>query len=79
MGEGLGENLRTNPSGPSVPPATPQNQAIYNPLSMGLEDSLTWYPQGSSNAELLDAAGGFMIQNLFEGSEEYTGAPWMPI
>lgn len=46
---------------------------------MGLEDSLTWYPQGSSNAELLDAAGGFMIQNLFEASDEYTGAPWMPL
>ncbi|KAH8434472.1 fungal specific transcription factor domain-containing protein [Aspergillus melleus] len=80
VGEGFGENLTATPLGSSVvPPATSQNQAIYNPLSMGLEDSLTWYPQGASNAELLDAAGGFMIQNLFEGSDDYAGAPWMPI
>ncbi|KAE8388474.1 fungal-specific transcription factor domain-containing protein [Aspergillus alliaceus] len=63
-----------------VPPSGNQGQAIYNPLSMGLEDSYTWYPQGMSNAELLDAAGGFMIQNFFEGSEGHSGkSPWMPI
>lgn len=56
-----------------------QNQAVYNPFPMGLDDSFTWYPQGSSNAELLDAAGGFLIQNVFEGTGGTdTGATWMP-
>ncbi|PLB51994.1 hypothetical protein P170DRAFT_401797 [Aspergillus steynii IBT 23096] len=76
MGEGSEESLRSLTLAPASAPPT---NAIYNPLSMGLEDSLTWYPQGSSNAELLDAAGGFMIQNIFEGSEDYTGPPWMPL
>ncbi|KJK62286.1 specific transcription factor domain protein [Aspergillus parasiticus SU-1] len=68
----------TRPSRFWAPPPGAQNQAIYNPLSMGLEDSFTWYPQGMSNAELLDAAGGFMIQNFFEGSEGHSGtSPWM--
>ncbi|KAL4888341.1 fungal-specific transcription factor domain-containing protein [Aspergillus ambiguus] len=64
---------------PSSTPNAP-HQTMYNSLHMGLEDTLTWYPQGSSNAELLDAAGGFMIRNFFDGSDEHpAGSPWMPI
>ena len=40
---------------------------MYNLCAMGLQDGPAWYPQGSSNAELLDATGGFMIQNFFDG------------
>ncbi|KAE8149167.1 fungal-specific transcription factor domain-containing protein [Aspergillus avenaceus] len=75
-------NSASTPSRPlqNILPSTPGEhlQTVYNPLSMGLEDSFTWYPQGMSNAELLDAAGGFMIQNLFEGSDENPGSgSWM--
>ncbi|KAF9894941.1 hypothetical protein FE257_004563 [Aspergillus nanangensis] len=65
---------------PTPNPQTTQHQGGYNPLAMGVEDSFTWYPQGSSNAELLDAAGGFMIRNFFEGADEQHhsgGSPWM--
>lgn len=54
------------------------SQSGQRPLSIGLEDSLTWYPQGASNAELLDAAGGFMIRSLFAGTmDDQEGTPWM--
>jgi transcriptional regulatory protein GAL4 len=39
----------------------------FNQLSGMEEDSLLpVYPQGPFNAEFLDAAGGLMIQNLFD-------------
>lgn len=48
-------------------------------LSMGLGDSFAGYPQGSFNAEFLDAAGGLMIQNLFDNSDERPqNSSWMP-
>lgn len=75
---GLNQNPSQDPmqnaSGLMYPPwvaplSAVEGQEIYNYPAAGLEDSLAWYPQGSSNAELLDAAGGFMIQNFFPGSD----------
>ncbi|GAD92150.1 C6 transcription factor [Paecilomyces variotii No. 5] len=42
-----------------APLSAVEGQETYNYPAAGLEDSLAWYPQGSSNAELLDAAACF--------------------
>lgn len=54
-----------------------QNQVIFNPLSVTPDAGFAWYPQGSSNAEFLDAAGGFMFGGFFDGTEDYN--TWMPL
>lgn len=58
---------------------TPSGWRDDDLLSMGLGNSFAGYPQGSFNAEFLDAAGGLMIQNLFDNSD---GRPqnnsWVP-
>ncbi|XHG01952.1 hypothetical protein AWENTII_005318 [Aspergillus wentii] len=62
-----------------TPSHNDNDQANYNLLSMGLADSFAGYPQGSFNAEFLDAAGGLMIQNFFDSSEERPqNSSWMP-
>lgn len=62
------------------PPGWGDDPAEYNLFSMGFGGgTFTGYPQGSFNAEFLDAAGGLMIQNLFDNSEERPGnSSWMP-
>lgn len=53
----------------------PPDQTAVNPFSMGMDDILPGYPQGSFNAEFLDAAGGLMIQNFFDGSDDRSQNP----
>ncbi|KAL2833268.1 fungal-specific transcription factor domain-containing protein [Aspergillus cavernicola] len=72
-------------SGPPRPPwtVTPygwgENTAIYSPFSSQSLGGGFRYPQGSFGAEFLDAAGGFMIQNLFGGAEERPqNSSWTP-
>ncbi|OOF96769.1 hypothetical protein ASPCADRAFT_167898 [Aspergillus carbonarius ITEM 5010] len=48
----------------------PGDQPISKPVSLGLDNSLASYAPGSFNAEFLDAAGGLMIQNLFDNYYE---------
>lgn len=54
----------------AAPTSAAEGHEIYSHLAAGLGDIVAWYPQGTSNAELLDAAGGFMIQNFFAGTDE---------
>lgn len=51
----------------------------YGSSNFELDISFPWYAQASSNAELLDAAGGIMIHRLSEDPVPYpeTGQ-WMP-
>lgn len=66
------------PNMPGPFPGWSDDPAEYNLLTMGLGGTFTGYQQGSFNAEFLDAAGGLMIQNLFDNSEERPGSNWMP-
>lgn len=43
----------------------------YDLSNLDLDMSFPWYTQASSNAELLDAAGGIMIQSFPENPESY--------
>lgn len=48
---------------------------------MELNDRLPMYQQSPFNAELLDAAGGLMINNFFDISDEqqqYPGGSYIP-
>ncbi|KKK24896.1 hypothetical protein ARAM_000130 [Aspergillus rambellii] len=56
-----------------------ESQANCNPLTIGAGSNYPRYPQGPFGAEFLDVAGGMMIQNLFNSSEERAENPsWTP-
>ncbi|BCR84029.1 putative C6 transcription factor [Aspergillus chevalieri] len=58
--------------------APSDDQANFNPFSMGLDQSIPGYPQGSFNAEFLDATAGLMIQNFFDSTDERQNNSCMP-
>lgn len=45
---------------------------------MGLDQNIPGYPQGSFNAEFLDATAGLMIQNFFDNTDERQNNSCMP-